>query len=221
MECNMKATVTLIFSLFLCSKLALAQGSFQDLDFGAANVTGYTVGGYIPNSSAFPGWQTVPSEVVYDGISSGLPFISITDSKNPFGLAPINGVYGADLFAAGNVSASLSQTGNVPAGTESIQLDANQSEHSTFVIMLGGDSITMFPLQNGPDYTVYGGNVSTWAGQNTTLSITELPPSNPAYSPSLLQLDNITFSPTSVAPEPTPLALMGIGGLLFALYRPR
>ena len=34
-----------------------------------------------------------------------------------------------------------------------------------------------------------------------------------------LLLDDISFSPTSVIPEPEPLALMSIGGLLFALYR--
>jgi hypothetical protein len=44
------------------------------------------------------------------------------------------------------------------------------------------------------------------------------PTSNGEYSPSLLELDDITFSPGAV-PEPSALALTGIGGLLFALYR--
>jgi hypothetical protein len=45
-----------------------------------------------------------------------------------------------------------------------------------------------------------------------------LPPSDQEFSPSLLQLDNIVFSPAAI-PEPSAMALTGIAGVLFALYR--
>ncbi|HEY3854007.1 MAG TPA: PEP-CTERM sorting domain-containing protein [Verrucomicrobiae bacterium] len=81
----------------------------------------------------------------------------------------------------------------------------------------------MVPLQTFPNYTVYGGDISDWAGQTALLDITQLAPptGNQQFSPSGVQLDDITFSPNpiTVTPEPDALALMGVGGVLFAAYR--
>jgi hypothetical protein len=201
-----------------------AQGTFQNLNFEAANLSGYQPG-FVPTTSAFPDWQALigaspASAVLYDDVSIGAPEIAIMDDKT--GYVPIQGSYTAYLMSAvvGTVSTSvtLSQTGLVPTGTESIQLDANQAPYSSFVVTLGGDTINMVPLETFANYTLYGGNVSAWAGQDASLSITELPPASQEYSPSLLELDNIVFSTQSV-PEPSPLALTGVGALLFALYR--
>jgi hypothetical protein len=219
----MKPKTLLPFLLLGSSSIAYSQGTFQDLDFEQATIvrlgTGYSA------ASAFPGWQTLigttsTSVVLYDAVSIGAPDIAIIDDKT--GYVPIQGNYTAYLMSATlgsqSTSVSLTQTGIVPAGTESIQLDANQEQGSSFVVSLGGDTISMVPLETFSGYTLYGGNISAWSGQNATLSITELPPSDQEFSPSLLQLDNIVFSPAAI-PEASPLVLTGVGGLLFALYR--
>jgi hypothetical protein len=199
-------------------------GHVSKLNFEAADTVGYSPPTGMPSALAFPGWQTsigaTPiSSVGYDNPSLSTPWIYLGDSEAG---NIIQGNYSAFLQSStiGSGSATLSQTGIVPPGTESIQLDANEENSGSFAVMLGGDNITMFSLQSFPGYTLYGGNASAWGGQDATLSITQLPPANsgPQFVPSLLELDNITFSPGAV-PEPSALALTGIGGILFALYR--
>jgi hypothetical protein len=227
--CVMWATPFPVFLIFVCflatNTVVLSQGTFQDLDFENAVIE--RLGTAYSAAAAFPGWQvligtTPTSTVFYDDVSIGAPNVSIIDDKT--GYVPIDGnnftayLQGATL---GNqsTSVSLTQTGMVPTGTESIQLDANQSPGSSFVVFLNGGAVNMVPLESYPTYTLYGGNVSAWSGQSAALEITELAPSNPQFSPSLLQLDDIVFSPTTVVPEPSPVALAGIGSVLFAGYR--
>jgi hypothetical protein len=219
-------TKLLILVCFLASNaIVLSQGTFQDLNFEDAVIarlgTGYSA------ASAFPGWQvligTTPTSVVgYDGLSIGAPAIAIIDDLT--GYVPIDGNYTAYLMASSipdhSGTASLAQTGTIPAGTQSIELDANQATSSSFAVTVNGNTINMTPVETYPGYTLYGGNVSAWSGQTATLSITELEPSNPQFSPSLLQLDDITFSTTAV-PEPDSILLTGIGGLIFAGHRLR
>jgi hypothetical protein len=204
-------------------QLCLAQGTFQNLDFEDANpVLGNGV------STLMPGWEVFignssTSTVGYDALSLGAPAVTVWDDKT--GYSPLQGNYTAFLQSATvpivSESVSLSQTGVVPNGSQSIELEANEEEDGAFTVSLGSDNITMFPLRSFSSYTVYGGNVSAWAGQDTTLTITQLAPLTPnqEFSPSLLQLDDIMFSPTAVTPEPSAISLMGIGGALFAAYR--
>jgi hypothetical protein len=60
------------------------------------------------------------------------------------------------------------------------------------------------------NYTIFGGNISEWAGQTEQLTFSS--------SFQNFLIDDISFS-TQAVPEPSPLALTGVGGLLFALYR--
>jgi hypothetical protein len=214
----------LILLCFLVDRTVVrSQGTFQNLDFEAANVSAYSPGSLVPTASAFPGWQaligTTPTSTVgYDAETLSVASISINNG------ALIQGSYTAFLQSAvvgsQSTSVTLSQTGLVPTGAESIELDGNEPNGGSFAVTLGGDNITMFPLQTFSGYTLYGGNISAWGGQDASLSITQLAPAseNGEYSPSLLELDNITFS-TQAIPEASPLVLTGVGGLLFALYR--
>ncbi|HEY3855174.1 MAG TPA: hypothetical protein VGO67_12335 [Verrucomicrobiae bacterium] len=196
------------------------------MDFEEANPA--AIGNGNSASVLFPNWQVLvggtPTSVVgYNTETLGAPFVSMWDDK--LGYVPIQGDYTAFLQSArlGSQSATvgLSQTGLVPEGTESIQLDANQEEGSSFVVMLGGNVVPMSPVQSFSGYTLYEGNASEWAGQSVALTITELPPDNQEFSPNLLQLDNISFSPNpiTITPEPDALTLMSVGGLLFGIYR--
>ncbi|MGO8701814.1 MAG: hypothetical protein ACLQVY_29375 [Limisphaerales bacterium] len=221
----MKSLVTLLlaygslaFQFCICG-----QGTFQNLDFEEADVSGDHVNSLVATSSAFPFWQafydtTPATEVWYDSISTGAPLISIVDGQaGPV----IQGNYSAYLFSASSTVTTLSQTGLVPVGAQSIQMEASEY-FGSFFVLLGGQAVNMVAIQSFPNYTLYGGNISAWAGQFATLSITEgLPTGLPHQSPSYLELDNITFSPNAVTatPEPSTVALTALEGLLFALYR--
>jgi hypothetical protein len=223
---NMKTKFAILTMMLTVPFAAPSQGTFENLDFENANATGFTPPTTIPAVDAFPGWDvligTTPTSVVaYDALSIGGPAVAIIDGTT--GFVPIQGNYTAYLMASSiqghAATVSLRQTGTVPAGNEWIELDANQVYSSSFSVTLNGTAVSMTPLHTYPSYTLYGGNVSAWAGQTATLAITENEPSNPQLSPSLLQLDNIFFSPVEVTPEPSPLVLTGIGGILFAACR--
>jgi hypothetical protein len=205
-------------------------GTFQNLDFESANIPPSTpIASFVPISDALPGWNgefidtstsvgEPTAQAVYDGISTGGPGISLIDDNSP-GAEPLQGNYSVFLFGGGNnplYSASISQTGTVPAGTQSLQFDAYVSG-APFAVTLGGQTIDMIPLDTFAHYTLWGDNIpSALAGQSETLSFIEPPATG--TQPSMFELDNIVFSPSSI-PEPNSLALTGIGGLLFALYR--
>jgi hypothetical protein len=82
------------------------------------------------------------------------------------------------------------------------------------VITLGGQRVSMEPLQplqTFPSYTLYGGDVSSFAGQVAALSITEPPPAYGLIPPSFVFLDDIRFV---TIPEPSFIALFALGALL-------
>jgi hypothetical protein len=209
----------LISSLYAPHSLE-AQGTFVNLNFESANVVGFPPDSSdVPTSDALPGWtalygSTATSEVWYDGISLGGAMVSVIDANAP-AFAPLQGTYSAFLFggaapppgSSGFVSAGLSQTAVVPAGTQSLQFDGYVSG-APFVVTLGGQTINMTALETFPNtgsyppYTLYGGNIpSAFAGQTETLSFTEPPATG--VQPSMFELDNISFSTQSI-PEPSP-----------------
>lgn len=214
-------SIALVSAFLASSQSVNSQGTFQNLNFESANLLGYSPGDYVPISAALPGWNayftsgatTYPQvQINYDGISTGGNLISLVDAK---AWTPIQGNYSAFLFGGEGLSASISQTGTLPVGTESIRMYAWSFGPSP-VVAINGQPISMSPLQTFANYTLYGGDISSYSGQ-VTLSITE--PAPAIGGPSELELDNISFSTTAVAPEPSPLALTAVGGILFALYR--
>ena len=220
-------------AIFAVAVLMLAEAgfaqSFVNLNFESANFSGYAPGSpNVPINSALPGWSgyfmtgTVTNQVTqvwYDGVSLGGNMLSVIDT-NAFGFMPIQGKYSAFLFGEGPgfpVSAKISQTGLVPAGTLSLQAKMSWFAAAP-IITLNGQVINMVPLQTFSDYTLYGSDISSFANQVAELSFTEPPPDQ--GSPSGLLLDSIVFSPQQV-PEPTVLALLGGGALLFGFFRRR
>jgi hypothetical protein len=112
-------------------------------------------------------------------------------------------------------AATLVQTGLIPAGTQSLLFKAVPGL-GTFDVDIGDQSIPFTAVGNGPNYTVtYAANISAWAGQVQQLSFSAI---SDGMGINQWNIDDISFSPNPV-PEPNPLALTGIGGLLFALYR--
>jgi hypothetical protein len=234
----MKITYILISSgiVLATSLLATAQSTFQDLDFNSAGIPPSTpFPSFVPITEALPGWSaefintstllvTPQTQVAYEGISVGTEDISLIDANVP-GAPAFGGLAGngsAVLLGGGPpsvISASISQTGIVSIGTQSIELEGSVSG-AQFVVSLDGTTVDMVPLQTFVNYQLWGGNIpSMMAGQTETLTITEPPATS--TQPSALELDDISFSPNpiTVTPEPDALTLMGVGGLVFGLYR--
>jgi hypothetical protein len=187
---------------------AQGQGSFQNLNFEAANVSGYPPNSTVPGTNAMPGWNG--SFFGYDAISFGGSLISLIDTNAGFGFNPLQGRYSAVLFGGAGGPVTLSQTGLVPAGTESLQVQIFWIDVPP-VVSLGGQTLEMVPLQTFANYTLYGANVSTFAGHMEELQFLEAPPaSNP---PDWAILDDIRFS-TQPIPEPDAFGLFGLGAVV-------
>jgi hypothetical protein len=75
----------------------------------------------------------------------------------------------------------------------------------------------LVPLANGANYTLYGANISSWAGQTAQLSFTVFAQS-PYQNNEYLYLDAIQFSTQSI-PEPSAFALAALGALFLGFRR--
>jgi hypothetical protein len=207
--------------------------SFINLNFESATLI--PSGGAVQFAQAFPGWigtvggvqQTIAlSNNVYLD-TSGISIIT-QGWINHFGNGGlIQGNYTAILqagYGPGLVPAdtSLSQTGLVPTNAQSLQFKAYQeTDGSTtpipFSVMLGGQALSLFSLFNGANYTLYGADISSFAGLTVPLAFTVFA-ENPHVDDQYLYLDSIQFSTQSV-PEPSSLALGALGALLFGFRR--
>ena len=219
-QCQKRLLLALIFILPSASS-SFAQGSFQNLDFESANIpAGTQPGTEVSANAAIPGWSA-SSPLFYDNIGSGGSLVTLTDSNY---ITPLQGKYSVVLVGGTdtgyNYPSYISQTGLVPANAQSIQMDLSVLGYptATFVVTLGGQTVSLSPLQTFPNYTVYGGNISAFAGQSETLTITQNPPVGEAAESGLLEVDDIQFSP-NVIPEPATCALMLCGATLLGLSR--
>jgi hypothetical protein len=224
----MKTAIAII--ILAHSLSAFAQGTFQNLDFESANLSPIPSGQYggeVPIASALPEWSasfgsTPVTQVLQNNFTLGAPSIDIfgPDWTSPPGI--ISGSYTVGLqsgYGPGLIpeSASLSQDGTIPANTESLEFEAENSQGATpLSVSFAGDNLTLFVLSSavapsGQPYSVYGANIAPYAGQTGQLEFT-------ATFFNAVQLDDISFS-TQAIPEASPLVLTGVGGLLFALYR--
>ena len=226
-------TAHISFSLIVVVLLAILQNlygqGFVDLNFEAATLVPVpgSGGSFVEFAQAFPGWSESPGAkttyAVYDTVAIDSTAISIMDT-NPYPIASsfdgvvIQGEYSAILAAGlGSNNAptdvTLSQTGMVPVGTESLQFKANVpfDGSGAFTVTLGDQTLSLTVLGTGTNYTLYGANVSQWAGQTADLAFTELA-ENPHREDQYLVLDAIQFSPEPI-PEPSVIGLFSISGL--------
>ena len=112
MKTHTAALLAASLALLFSAVGAAAQGSFQNLDFEAANIpSGTQVGSMVPIISALPGWSASfttyngiilqQNMVWYDGITLGSAFISINDTHAQGTAGPLQGSYSL-LLAGGN-----------------------------------------------------------------------------------------------------------------------
>ena len=202
--------------------------AFVNLDFESADLTPIPpgqFGGSAPIGFALPGWTGYlgtnrVSSVLQNNLTLGTASLDILGPNwnNVGGIRIIDGQYtvilqpGFDPFGSGHdVSASISQTGLVPANAESIRFKALASG---FSVSIAGQRLSLVTLGMGASYTLYGADVSSFAGQAAALTITGLAQPNGGGF-----FDSIVFSPSPV-PEPSIVALLLCAGVAFFLARP-
>jgi hypothetical protein len=215
-----------------CVAVARAQGTFENLNFENGDIVPIVGSLYYPYAvtvaNALPGWtvdygSVQQTQILYNAPSTGATAVTLLASGYPGSAGPIiDGNYSVflqgGLFNGTAANASISQTGQIPAGTQSLLFEVgNLGENLLPEVFIGSDQLSLFPVGSGAGvsvgYTTYGANISAWAGQTEQLTF-----SSPGMN---VLLDDISFSPNATVPEPTPLALAGLGTALFAIYRRR
>jgi len=200
----------LIGLITLLSWEGKSQG-FVNLDFESANLTGHPTGS-VPAADAFPGWTVNAQYIIYDDVSLSGASISIMDTSG-YPPGPIQGNYWAflatGLVPQTDVTISLSQTGTIPLGMQSMTFWGNIGG---LQISFGGQALAFSETGSTANYNIYSADVSAFAGLPGQLLF-----SLPAYT-SNATLDNIQFS-SSAVPEPSAFALTALGGLLLAWRR--
>lgn len=217
--------------------LRLDAQSFQNLAFEAATITPEQGDQQWPNlvpiTSALPGWSAYLGDVEQTMVGQNTYANSVATvavlgpgwgtGYGPFGVNTgiIDGNYSAllqggitpDSPASEYVSASIAQTGTVPGTAESLQFKADGGD---FSVSFAGNTLptTLLATATAPSgqlYGVFGIDIAPYAGQTGQLEFT-------TSDYSSLLLDDIKFS-TQVVPEPAPIILTAIGGLVLALRR--
>jgi hypothetical protein len=198
---------------------AQAQGTFQNLNFEQANPVAAGnpyLSYYVTTASALPGWSVYygnvqQAQIPFDVESIGATWVVLWGP----GFDPIDGNYSVLLQGGLNSStltpepASISQTGLIPAGTQSLLFEGVPG-NAPLDIYIGSQIVPYTAVGIGPNYTLYGANLSAWEGQTEQLTFSA--PSTPEENN--WEIDDIVFSTTPV-PEPGIGALTAIGGLLF------
>ncbi|MEI7533432.1 MAG: PEP-CTERM sorting domain-containing protein [Verrucomicrobiae bacterium] len=218
----MKTTLlknTLAAIILAISQQCYSQG-FVNLDFEAANTSGYSPGAIIPTTVAIPGWSayfgssTTPSSgMFYDTVSLGGAMVVLEDNNNP-SPKPIQGNYSILLqgsTASTPTSVAIGQTKTIPIGTQSLTFFGVFG--GDFRVTFNGQSLAYIVTGSTANYNILAADVSAYAGQAGQLLFTA-----PVNSYALL--DNIQFS-TNAVPEPSTFALVGLGGLAFGLFKKR
>ncbi|HEV2352724.1 MAG TPA: hypothetical protein VGR89_00640 [Puia sp.] len=207
-----KIFISISSVIVLGASLAAGQ-SFINLDFeGAADLPPYS--GLGATTNLLPGWSAFvgampASNVLYNAFNAS-PAVELLGSN---ALVP-DGNFCVSLAGGGSVS----QTGTIPTDAESLLFDALPNNSSQpFFVSLDGQDLSYFALSNsissyGHAYTIYGANISAFAGDEETL----------AFSVHIGggSLDDIQFS-TMIVPEPPAISLilLSSGILIYARYR--
>jgi hypothetical protein len=201
---------------------ANAQGTFENLNFEEANPAPGSIPGDVTVASALPDWTVAiggvqQSQIPENTFSLGAPSVILEGLESP--VPPIDGDYSVYLKGTSS-SVEISQTGLIPAGTQSLFFEGEQAVVSqgngTLAVMIGNQTVPFTSIAADGNYTLYGANISAWSGQTESLTFFAL---MDFAAPNNWELDDISFSPVAIVPEPSPVALAGIGTILFALYR--
>jgi hypothetical protein len=199
---------------------AAAHGQvFTNLDFEAASTAGSTPPfGFLPWSSAAPGWTGSSKDPIFYGITHvGTPqwFLLVDSATQPGGALSGNysirfaSGYESSLPGAPWVNAFLSQSGIVPANAQSLRLLAS----GPLEIRVNGNVTPLVPFGDQS----FAVDISAYAG-----SLAEIRFINPSMQFfHSVTIDSISFSAAAV-PELSPLMLWCLGlSAVFSICRQR
>lgn len=210
-------------TVLILGKGAFGQGTFQNLAFESAIVPNGSGGlpVHIAFTNALSGWTGSrgpfpATQAMYNGVSLGFAAISIIDRSAQFYSNSViagdfTAVISAGFAGTGFVATAISQSSLTPVTARSLRFAAN-GDVADLALSLNGQNIPFSQLSIGPNYAVYGGDISAFAGLTSELRFTVLPLSVENGS---VFLDNIQFSTVPI-PEPGTVGLLSLGTLLLA-----
>ena len=199
---------------------------FLNLNFESANPSGYIPGNNnLPTGAAFPGWTAyyssasgtnIASTVYYDSVSAGGAAIFLEDSNAPSGGGPLplQGNYSvllegaSGVFGSNPTTASIGQTGTIPNTAQSLTFLGNLG--GTVLVSFNGQPLSFMAISNTLNYTIWGADISAYAGQTGQLLFT-------ATLQRGALLDDIQFSSLPV-PEPAEFALAVLGASILGFH---
>jgi PEP-CTERM motif len=211
----MKLLCIACFALILLSGLRNAVGqSFANLHFENTTITTIHNPGGDTYTATVPGWGVFgfpygnPTDIWYNTIALDAPAVTLQGTDSPY-FPAIQGRYSVLLqggsTAGGHVyntnGASMFQTGQIPVTSQSLIYLGGSALQVTF----DGQSLSPVALSSTATYTVWGVDISAYAGQSGELRFTA-----PWLNTSIL--DGIQFSAQSV-PEPSTSGLLGTGAV--------
>ena len=228
-------------ALLVSASGGLGQGTFQNLDFEMAAITAAPPG-YIPfdayppisAADALPYWTVREDSTVCTavwGAPVALDETSVTLINGNY-QASLQDVYSIQLYAYADAppgyfhSASISQTGVVPAGSHSIQFlmesppVAGGVVQANPAVTLNGTAINLFPIARSGGVITMAGDISGFAGTTAEFTIDCAGVSGGPFNlvENIFELDAIGFSSNGV-PEPNTGTVVLLGCLCALLRR--
>jgi hypothetical protein len=218
----MKTTSIKIIMLICAATVdhyCVAQG-FVNLDFEDATVAPTPINGFggpVDPAAAFPGWTVGGSGtfVLYNQQTAGSPAVSLMgpDFPNGTGYSPLQGSYSVLIYydyPSLLPQPTLSQTGTIPSGIQSINFLVGNGSLSDAALAFNGINIPLVSISGGR----MAGNISAFAGDVAQITFST---SNNGIGDNFLYFDDIQFSTLSI-PEPNSLGLLAWGCSLCGFF---
>lgn len=167
----------LVLLLLAICQMGNAQG-FINLNFESTTLITNGSPGTVSTTIGLPDWNAFiggisQSTILYNNGTLGNSAIAILGYGNPLNPV-IAGNFSVSLTAGANGNAAISQTGVVPQNVYSILFEsyAQGNELTNLLVTLNGQAINIMPLETTANYTLYGGNISSFSGQTADLTFT-------------------------------------------------
>jgi hypothetical protein len=223
--------ISIIFTAAILSwtEASFAQG-FTNLNFESATFDVDPAGRFYPYSvyasNAIPGWTAYiggfpQTDILSNGFTLNDAAVSLQGTNGMIqAFAAFAGQWSILLQASyqeiAPATAAIGQTGLIPLLDKSLIFCANTSLSvisNNLQVTFNGSIIPYSAIGAGIGYTIYGANISGFAGQTGQLLFT-------AGYDTYAELDNIQFS-SSPIPEPSAFYLAALGALFLGFRRRR